>query len=125
MIECSHVLLAVSDIAEARAFYIDQLGLEILEESPRSFSFRIGAIRCSVMPGGTKVADDVEAPAPVTLMLRTGDLDASIAELAGRGVQFIGPATEAPGFMRHAPFIDQDNNLLYLCEYVRDPLVAV
>jgi predicted enzyme related to lactoylglutathione lyase len=124
MLDCRHVMLAVSDVAEARAFYIDRLGLPLLEENPRMFSFRAGGVRCSVMPGGKKLPDDTEEAAPVTLLLATEDLDTTMRTLTERGVSFIGGVESAPGFMRHAPFVDPDNNLLYLCQYERDPLEA-
>jgi catechol 2,3-dioxygenase-like lactoylglutathione lyase family enzyme len=124
MFECHHVMLAVSDVAEAREFYIDKLGLPLVEEHPRMFAFRAGALRCSVMPGGRRLPDDTEETAPATLLLSTDDLDAAMQQLTSKGVQFVGGIEVAPGFMRHAPFVDPDNNLLYLCQYDRDPLAA-
>lgn len=124
MLECRHVMLAVSDIAEAREFYIVKLDLPLLEEHPKMFAFRAGGLRFSVMPGGRKLPDDTEDTAPATILLSTDDIDTAVKDLTERGVRFIGEIEEAPGFMRHAPFVDPDNNLLYLCEYFRDPVTA-
>src|SRR5687768_13493175 len=37
-----HVVLLSRDLAETRRFYHDQLGLEILEESPEGITFKCG-----------------------------------------------------------------------------------
>ena len=122
-LECSHILLATSNLDAAREFYIDTLGFPLIEEHERSFAFRAGAVRFSVMPGGQIVDSDARFGPNTTVMLRTDNLDAAIAELQARGVVFLEDVQEAPGFMSHIAFADPDNNLLFLAEYQRDPLL--
>jgi len=124
-LECSHIMLTVSDIKSARNFYIDQLEMPIVEEYPSMFAFRAGNVRFTVVGGGTKQSADSEFPdPPATIMFRTEDIDATVASLKSRGVEFLGDIEEAPGFMRHIALRDPDNYYLYIAQYVRDPLVA-
>ena len=82
----SSAIVAVSDIARARAFYSDVLGLELAEE-PRGdmpLVYRTGATRLVVYP--SKEAGTNRANAVVW---GVGDeLDAIVAKLEERGVAF-------------------------------------
>lgn len=121
-LECSHVVLRVSDLAAAREFYIDKLELPVLDDHQQMFSIRAGQLRVSVFPGGKQLAADGSEDANAAMILRTSNLDDAVARLKEKGVPFEGEIVEAPGFMRHIAFTDPDNNLLYLGEYLRDPL---
>lgn len=122
---CSHIMLNASDLERSRAFYIDVLGFPVIEEYPTMFAFRAGDVRFSVMGGGHSVQEGAEPDPNTTVMFRTDDIDATVEELRARGVQFLGPIFDAPGFMRHIALADPDNNLLFLAQYLRDPLLPV
>ena len=118
---CSHLVLNVSDVKAARAFYVDKLGLEILEEAPKFLALKAGDVRISLFPGGTKLDMEKEAP-NLKPILRTQDLDREVKRLRELKVVFEGEIQEAPGFMRHIAFSDPDNNMLFLGQYLADPL---
>jgi catechol 2,3-dioxygenase-like lactoylglutathione lyase family enzyme len=109
--------VAVTDLERARRFFAEQLGLPILNETP--FAIRFGAGRgsqVSVRRGQPNVDQTVGH-------FEVDDIDASVRELASRGVTFeeyespktingiaqIGPA-------RAAWFKDPDGNVLGLRE---------
>jgi predicted enzyme related to lactoylglutathione lyase len=123
MLSCRHLMLAVSDVTKARAFYIDALGLEVVEEHPSMFAVRCGSVRFTVVGGGTPQPDDADVNPPITLMLATDDIEATVSHLRARGVKFLGEISEAPGFMRHIALTDPDNNVIYLAQYERDPIL--
>lgn len=124
-LECSHIMLNVSDLKRARTFYIDQLGMSVIEEYPTMFAYCAGHVRFTVVGGGTQQDPDSDvADPPATIMFRTTDIDASVLELKAKGVKFLGDIEEAPGFMRHIALLDPDNNVVYIAQYFRDPLVA-
>lgn len=124
-LECSHIMLNVSDIKRARSFYIEQLAMPIIEEYPTMFAFRAGSVRFTVVGGGTQQDpdEDVSDP-PSTVMFRTADIDNTVTDLKAKGVKFLGEVEDAPGFMRHIALLDPDNNVIYIAQYLRDPLVA-
>lgn len=124
-LECSHIMMNASDLAESRAFYVETLGFPVVEEYPQMFAFRAGAVRFTVVSGGYRLDPEPEREPNTTLMFRSSDLEATVSELKGKGVAFLGEIHEAPGFMKHVALLDPDNNLLYLAEYYRDPLEPV
>jgi catechol 2,3-dioxygenase-like lactoylglutathione lyase family enzyme len=124
MLECRHLMINVSDLAEARRFYVDMLSLPLLEEHPTMFALRAGQVRFSVVGGGRKLPSDTDEVEPVTLMLATENIEQTVADLREKGAEFLGEIVEAPGFMKHIALADPDNNLIYIGEYLRDPLAA-
>jgi catechol-2,3-dioxygenase len=76
------VLLA-TDLAAARAFYHDQVGLEILSESEAAITFRCGGgTQLSVTKSTTGTADT-----QTQASWYVADLRAEVAELRARGVK--------------------------------------
>jgi catechol 2,3-dioxygenase-like lactoylglutathione lyase family enzyme len=106
--------LVVTDVARAKGFYRDQLGLTLLEETPTGCRFGAGkgsqlTIRRGEPPAGGQTV----------LHFEVGDIEAVVRDLTSRGVTFqeyetpktvdfiaqIGPA-------RGAWFKDPDGNVL-------------
>ena len=111
----------VSNFEEAKAFYSDVLGLEIVDETP--FAIALDANGTSVR---LTLVDDFE-PQPFTILgWRVPDIARSVIELADAGVAFerfegmtqdmIGIWT-APDGAKVAWFRDPDGNLLSLTEF--------
>jgi catechol 2,3-dioxygenase-like lactoylglutathione lyase family enzyme len=73
--------IAVTDLAEARAFYEDRLGLPLLEETPFALRFAAGNGQISVRKGTPNSGQTVAH-------FEVADLDAVMADLRGRGVTF-------------------------------------
>ena len=117
-----HLELHVPDVSAARTFYVDQLGLSILQDTPaiHLLAVRAGNMRLSIF-------GDAEAPGPGPshLVLATLDLDRTITELVERGVTMSGPTHEAPGFCRYVQMRDPAGNLVEVTQYLRDPLVPI
>lgn len=117
-----HVELHVTNLEAARAFYVDQLGLAILQETPaiRLLALRVGDIRMSIFGD----AEEMDGSGKVHLVLGTHDIATAVRQLTGRGIMFAGPATEAPGFCRFVQTHDPDGNLVEIAQYLRDPLAV-
>ncbi len=123
MLTGCHIELHVADLGAARQFYVGQLGLTVLQETPpiSLLAVRTGSIRLSIFGDrqGTRQA------APVHIVFGTSDLDRQIATLKARGIQCDGPVVEAPGFCRFVQIRDPDGNLIEIAQYLRDPLALV
>jgi catechol 2,3-dioxygenase-like lactoylglutathione lyase family enzyme len=79
----AHATVAVSDLARAKSFYSDTLGLKLAEENEAGIRFETGATSLGVYPSqfaGT--AKNTVAEFDVQ------DLDAAMGELRGRGLKF-------------------------------------
>jgi catechol 2,3-dioxygenase-like lactoylglutathione lyase family enzyme len=120
---CSHVLISASDLKKSYEFYVEKLGLPVIEEHPKMFAFRAGEVRFSVFGGG-QALDPAKDAANVSIVLRTDDVERAVRELKAKGAAFLGEVVEAKGFMKHAELEDPDRNLLYLAQYLSDPLAA-
>ena len=77
-----HPVLLATDLAAARAFYHDQLGLEILRDSESGIALRCGQTQLSVTKSTTGTADSQTQAA-----WQVDDVRAEVAELRSRGVK--------------------------------------
>ena len=112
--------VASTDMARARAFYRDALGLRLVEESPNALVYDVGGTTLRV----TKV--DAFEPAPFTVLgWEVTDVAAAITALGDNGVRFerfdgmeqdaLG-VWQAPGGAKVAWFVDPSGNTLSLTE---------
>jgi catechol 2,3-dioxygenase-like lactoylglutathione lyase family enzyme len=86
MLQSGHMLptIPASDLARARAWYADKLGLTTEQEEPESLLYRRGADRLFLLfasPGARTAQHQLAAWV-------VEDLAAEVAELRGRGVVF-------------------------------------
>ena len=77
------VMILATDLAVARQFYGDRVGLEVLIESDDFLTFRCGGDRRLVVTRSSTGTSDPQT----TASWRVSDLAAEVAELRSRGVQ--------------------------------------
>ena len=112
----SHVMMYVTDIERAVAFYKGTLGFsENYVALPHYASLRHGASGTRVDLHPTTNSDHVgRGPIPY---FGVADLDATLAKLRGDGVKATDPKSEG-GSPRFASFFDSEGNELGLTEIV-------
>jgi catechol 2,3-dioxygenase-like lactoylglutathione lyase family enzyme len=110
------VSVPVSDPDRSKAFYVNVLGMELLQDMPMSDSMRW----IQVSPPGSEASITLVTwfpsmpPGSVQgLVLETSDMEATIAELAGRGFVIEGDIDEQP-WGRFVMFNDPDGNGIVL-----------
>ena len=115
--------LHVRDLASARRFYVDQLGLPILQETAaiNLLAVRAGTARLSIFGDRT---DEVET-GWTQFTLGTEDINATVSELRARGVVVHGQPIEAPGFMRFVIVSDPEGNTVGIAQHQRHPLAPI
>jgi catechol 2,3-dioxygenase-like lactoylglutathione lyase family enzyme len=95
-----HPVLLATDLAAARDFYHDQLGLEILNESEAAITFRCGGgTQLSVTKSTTGTADT-----QTQASWYVSDVRAEVAELRSRGVKV--EDYDLPGLQTHDGIAD-------------------
>lgn len=111
MIRGGALVLSVSDVERAARFYIETLGMKLVEEQPDGTSvidagegFHI-ALRKGDAPGA--------APAPTVLLYPKVPIDEAIAIYENRGISF---TVDRTGGMVIARFRDPDANQLSLVQ---------
>lgn len=115
------VLLPVSDVDRAKAYYVEELGfVEDVDVRPvegvRVVQLTPPGSSCSVGFGSGLPAYDGVVPGTVKgLHLVVDDIDASRAELVARGVD-VGEIEDVGGGVRYAGLVDPDGNTLTLQE---------
>jgi catechol 2,3-dioxygenase-like lactoylglutathione lyase family enzyme len=96
--------LPARDLARARTFYAEKLGMEPAEERPGGLLYRCG--------GGTKFvlfASTGQSSGEFTQMAWTvDDIEATVAELRGRGVEF--EEVDLPGLRTVNGIVDVAGN---------------
>jgi predicted enzyme related to lactoylglutathione lyase len=95
-----HPVLLATDLAAARDFYHDQVGLEILSESEAAITFRCGGgTQLSVTKSTTGTADT-----QTQASWYVSDVRAEVAELRSRGVKV--EDYDLPGLQTHDGIAD-------------------
>jgi len=105
------VSFLTQDIARAKRFYSEVLGLEIETEGECDLELRAGQVTLDIFDPSS--IGQPFAPSPAGLALRVGDVDAARAELEEKGVVFDGETIET-GVCKQAWFKDPDGNALML-----------
>ena len=105
------VSFLTQDIARAKQFYADVLGLELETEGDSDMELRAGQVTLDIFDPSS--IGQPFAPSPAGLALRVPDVDAARAELEAKGVVFDGE-TIVTGVCRQAWFKDPDGNALML-----------
>lgn len=108
------VLLPVSDVDRAKAFYLEQVGfVEDLDVRPaegvRVVQLTPPGSACSVGIGTGLPAYDLVPGSVKGLHLVVGDIEAARSELAAHGLE-VDPVTDVGGGVRYSGFADPDGN---------------
>jgi predicted enzyme related to lactoylglutathione lyase len=112
------VVLRVENWYRAVDWYRDVLGLTELyrEEAAQWAEFEAGPIHLALEQGGTASANPKGAAGNAfVLEFRVPDLDATVSELAGRGVQFTTDVTQEE-WGRTVTFVDLEGNEIQIRE---------
>lgn len=115
--------LHVRDLTAARHFYVEQLGLPVLQETAaiNLLAVRAGSARLSIFGDRT----DMGGKELSQLTLGTENIDATIAELRTHGIAVAGTPIEATGFMRFVTIYDPEGNTVGIAQHLRDPLAPI
>jgi catechol 2,3-dioxygenase-like lactoylglutathione lyase family enzyme len=105
------VSFLTQDIARARRFYTETLGLEIETDSEHDLELNAGQVTLDVFDPSS--IGQPFAPSPAGLALRVPDVAAARAELEAKGVTFDGETLDT-GVCHMAHFRDPDGNALML-----------
>jgi catechol 2,3-dioxygenase-like lactoylglutathione lyase family enzyme len=105
------VSFLTQDIARAKQFYGETLGLELESEGESDMEFRCGQVTLDVFEPSS-IGQEF-APSPAGLALRVADVDVARAELEAKGVVFDG-GTITTNVCKQAWFKDPDGNALML-----------
>jgi len=105
------VSFLTQDLARARRFYTEVLGLEIETEGESDLELRAGQVTLDVFDPSS--IGEPFAPSPAGMALRVADVDAARAELEAKGVEFDGDTIET-SVCKQAWFRDPDGNALML-----------
>ena len=118
-----HFELHVRDLTAARRFYVDQLQLPVLQETPAMnlLAVRVGTSRMSIFGNRT---DDVGA-GPSQIILAVEDIEQAVGDLEARGVEVSGPPVTAGTFLRFVTTRDPDGNVVAISQYLRDAVTPV
>ena len=105
------VSFLTQDLARAKRFYTEVLGLEIETEGKSDLELRAGQVTLDVFDPSS--IGEPFAPSPAGMALRVADVDAARAELEAKGVEFDGDTIET-SVCKQAWFRDPDGNALML-----------
>lgn len=115
-----HLFVHVRDLAATRRFYVEQLGLEIIWESPHGTYLRVGGGDgfCAGFEVGALPAGLDEG---IEIRVRVADVDATWARLRDAGVSLGEPPADQVWGDRHAWLRDPSGHRVSIYSPVRQP----
>ncbi|MFJ8622397.1 VOC family protein [Kitasatospora sp. NPDC093550] len=114
-------MIPVADLARAKAFYTDTLGVKLVEESPEDLTFESGGTRFGMYetPSAGQAAHTLAS-------FKVADLDGEMSALRARGITFeeydfpglktVNGIAEGSDGLRAAWFKDSEGNILCVAE---------
>ena len=105
------VSVLTQDLARAKRFYMETLGLDVESEGDSDMELRCGQVTLDVFDPSS--IGQAFAPSPAGIALRVDDVDTARAELEANGVAFDGE-TIVTDVCKQAWFKDPDGNALML-----------
>lgn len=114
------VFFNVDDMDRAVAFYRDKLGLPVKYQSADWVELDAGNVTIALRRygSGPEGRPELEVGEGATIVLEVDDIEATRAELEGRGVKFIG-GIFAYGAVKLAAFEDLNGNVLQIYQHLR------
>jgi predicted enzyme related to lactoylglutathione lyase len=118
----NHTTLPAMDLARAKAFYSEKLGLEPTSELPGGNMYETAGGTFVLFPGSTP-----SAGAFTQMGFTVDDIEAEVADLKSRGVEFetygmpnfdADTSIFSPGPVRSAWFKDSEGNLIGLVQFM-------
>lgn len=107
MITKASTMLIVENLAAAKQFYVDVLGLQISKEHPNRVYFLVGDHEVVMFQGDGPAIDYKHAyDASSTLIFTVDDLDKKMAELTSHGVRIVHDEVISQPWGRYCAFAD-------------------
>jgi len=115
----SLVWITVSDIAKAKNFFVNTLGMKLHQDSPEHGWVEVMGEDGGTSLGITQAIPEESAEKPGTnaiITLTVEDVVKAKTELTSKGVNFIGDIIEIPGHVKMIMFADADGNKFQLVQ---------
>jgi len=111
-------LLVVHNLLDSKIFYVDILGLKVVEEYEDSVKLKIGSHNVYMFQGTMEAAEYSHGfNSNSTLVLTVKNLDESIKELKSKGVVFVHKKTYENKWGRYAAFKDPSGIVTEIMEF--------
>ncbi len=121
-LKLQHAVVRVTSIENAKDFYLNKIGLELLEDSGNFFAAKAGNVRLSFFGGYEKPEDSEDPKTGVSLIFRTENLENTAKELEAKGIKPFGEVIDIPNFHKFLEYEDPDGNVFFLAEYKVEPV---
>lgn len=121
-LKLQHSVIRVSDINSSKEFYLNKLGLELLEDSGNFFAAKSGNIRLSFFGGYQKHDNPEDVRAGVSLIFRVENLEQAKKHLEKKGIKPLGDVIDIPNFHKFLEYEDPDGTVFFLAEYHIEPV---
>ena len=108
-LKCQHLVIRTTDVNKAREFYVEKLGLEVIEDAKNFFAAKAGGVRLSFFEGYEKQETGEDAKTGISIILK-------------KGVKVNGDIIDIPNFHRFLEIEDPDGNILFLGQYYVEPV---
>jgi lactoylglutathione lyase len=120
------ITMFIGDVERSKRFYERVFDIQAIYEDPDAVAFQFDNIVVNMLRSSAAhdliqpaaVADE-EAGARFQLTIWVDDADATYAELANRGAEFINGPMDREWGMRTAAFVDPDGHIWEIAENIR------
>jgi lactoylglutathione lyase len=111
------LMVIATDLARAKAFYGDTLGLALKHETPQHLLFAAGPVDLAIFQGAEDAPPTRHGETAATVFVfEVSGIEAVIADLTAKSVAFLHAAPTTGPLGRYAAFRDPFGNVLELLE---------
>jgi catechol 2,3-dioxygenase-like lactoylglutathione lyase family enzyme len=123
ILDCKHITYRVTDIAKSKSFYVEQLGLTLLDEKPNFMALKIGDLRLSFFGGHKSSSDTSEEFIGTSIVLATENIEQTKELLISRGITLHQDIVNANNYLKFIMLKDPDGLIVEIAEYlIKDTL---
>jgi catechol 2,3-dioxygenase-like lactoylglutathione lyase family enzyme len=121
--DCKHLTYRVADTTKSKIFYIDNLGLTLLDEKPNFLALKVGNIRISFFGGHKPSSQTSDEFVGTNIVLSTQNIEQTRDKLVEKGVVLKQDIVIANNFLKFIVLLDPDNLIVEIAEYlIKDTL---
>jgi predicted enzyme related to lactoylglutathione lyase len=110
--------ISVTNMKRARAFFVDKLGLTIMQDTPEygwmELMGKDGG--CALGVGAESGNTDLKPGHNAIVTFSVDNIEKTKAELASKGVTIVGDIIEVPGHIKMLFIKDEDGNFFQVCQ---------
>lgn len=115
---CNHLTFRVTNTIISKAFYVDKLGLTLINEQPNFLAIKVGNLRLSFFGGHKPSTQTSDEFVGANMVLSTQNIQQTRDSLIKKGIVLKQDIVNANNFLKFIVITDPDGLIVEIAEYL-------